>query len=289
MTPYDVPPPVDEGALPVRRRFAASPWLSPKILVGGAIVLLSILAMLFGRDLAPYDYAEFDLPNRLLGFGQGGHLLGTDELGRDLLSRTLVAYRWSFSVGLLGLAVCASVGGVIGVVAGLGRPWIGSLLSGFVDLTIAFPYLVLAVAVVSFAGRSLPVIGITLGFVFSPYFARVVLAEVLGHARADYVEIARLSGVSEWRIAWRHILPAIRPTVAVTLAFTFGNLLIAESALSFVGLGPSIGVPTWGAMLSNSREFLSQAPAMLLVPGGAIASTVVAANLIGDGVREFAS
>jgi peptide/nickel transport system permease protein len=214
------------------------------------------------------------------------HWMGTDQLGRDLWSRVLAGLPWS-----LGIATVATlISMVIGTVAGLTAAWqpgrLRNLVNRLVDVIIAFPGLVIAICLIAVVGRGFWPLAITLGILTWPFFARVVYAEALSLMKRDYVLAARMFAVSGPRILVRHILPGLRPTLLVMLAFHFADMLIAESALSFLGLGAPLSAPTWGNMLADSRQYLINAPWMMLAPGAAIVLVVVTLNLLGDGIAK---
>jgi len=242
------------------------------------VVLVGVLDIGAIEDIA----TQRDLNRRLLPPGTENHLLGTDGLGRDVLARVVVGARYTFGIAALATVIAGTIGISLGLVAAVGPRWLRSAVGRLVDLTIAFPSLVLAIVMVGVLGRGNITLAIALGLFYWPVFARVTLAQAQGITVLQYVKAARLFGVSEKRIVWSHILPGIAPTVSVVVAFQFASLLISTAGLSFLGLGPPIGVPEWGAMLAEARAELSRAPWLLVGPGVAIAWTVVLANLLGD-------
>jgi peptide/nickel transport system permease protein len=249
----------------------------------GLAVLLGVVA-LTQSVFAPADPYATDLPNRLAGPGSPGHLLGTDQLGRDLLSRVLAGFGWSLGIALLATAVGAGIGTAVGLLAGWSTGWPRTVLTRLVDLVISFPYLVIAIAIIAVVGRGFWPLALTLGLVSWPIYARVTYAETLSLRARPYVLAARLVGASAARTLVTHVLPGLRPTLQVLCALQFADMLVAESGLSFLGLGAPLGTPTWGNMLSDSRGYLVDAPWLLLAPATAIVLAVVAANLIGDGL-----
>lgn len=265
-----------------RRHPAEWPWLRIFIYVASALTLALIAISVFdigGLDAAA---AERDLSRRLLPPGTEGHLLGTDGLGRDSLLRLLAGTRYTFGIAALATLIAASIGIGLGLLAVVGPNWARALVGRLVDLTIAFPSLVLAIVMVGILGRGNLTLAFALGVFYWPSFTRVTLAQGRGVEVLQYVTAARLFGVSRMRIIFFHILPGIAPTVSVVTAFQFASLLISTAGLSFLGLGPGLGVPEWGAMLAEARAELTRAPWLLIGPGIAIAWTVVLANLIGD-------
>lgn len=271
-----------------RRAGRARRPLGPLLALGLGLAVILALVAVFATALAPADPYATDLPDRLRAPGTAGHLLGTDQLGRDLLSRVLAGFPWSLGIGLVSTVVGAATGTVIGLVAGWSTGWPRIVLTRLVDLAISFPYLVAAIAIVALVGRGFWPLALTLGLVSWPIYARVVYAETLGLRTREYVLAARLVGASSPRILLTHVLPGLRPTLQVLCAFQFADMLVAESGLSFLGLGAPLGTPTWGNMLADSRGYLVDAPWLLLAPAAAIVLAVVAANLVGDGLSARA-
>jgi peptide/nickel transport system permease protein len=247
------------------------------VVIGGALLL-----MVFGH-LDPGRTAPAD---RLKGLGTTGHVFGTDQLGRDMLARGVAGLRWSVAVGVVSACMVSGIGTVVGVWAASAQGFARVLLTRLIDMSLSFPSLVLAVTVMAIVGRGFWALSLTLGLVSWPIFARVVYAEALGLMKREYILAARLLGVSRLRTVVTHILPGIRNTLLVMWAFMFADLLIAESGLSFLGLGVPLGTPSLGGMLAESREYLAQAPHMVLVPGLTIVVVVVTANLIGDALTS---
>lgn len=270
----------------------ARAWWRPRLprrlasvvyLAAGATVLVVFLA----PPLLPVvglDPVEGDLGQRFLPPGTDGFVLGTDELGRGVLARVLEGGQYTFAIAL----VATVIAGVLGVALGLlgaslaHRRWLGRLVTRLVDFAIAFPNLVLVMVIIGLLGRTNTVLAVSLGLFFWPVVARVVYAEGRRILAQDYVTAARLFGVSQIRLMFRHVVPNLGSVIAVVSAFQFADLLIAAAALSFLGLGPPIGVPEWGSMLSEARGFLRSAPWMLIGPAAAIIWSVVIANLLGD-------
>ncbi|WP_433499967.1 ABC transporter permease [Sphaerimonospora sp. CA-214678] len=250
------------------------------VVIGGALLLMA-----FGY-LDPDRTAPAD---RLKGLGSAGHALGTDQLGRDMLARAVAGLRWSVTVGIVSACLVSGIGTLVGVWAAAAQGVVRVVLTRLIDMSLSFPSLVLAVTIMAIVGRGFWSLSLTLGLVSWPIFARVVYAEALGLMKRDYILAARLFGVSRIRTIVTHILPGIRNTLLVMWAFMFADLLIAESGLSFLGLGVPLGTPSLGSMLADSREYLAQAPHMVLVPGVTIVVLVVAANLIGDALSGRSS
>lgn len=249
------------------------------IVVGGGLALL-----VFG-DIDPY---KPNLPDRLLTPGTAGYPLGTDELGRDVFSRTISGLRWTVSVGLVSSMIVMIVGTTIGVIAGSQEGILRTIMVRGIDMALAFPYLVLAVTIMAVVGRGFWPMSLTLGIVSWPLVARVVYAETMGLMKRDFILASKLIGDSRIRTIFIHVLPGIKNSLLVIGAFMFADLVIAESGLSFLGIGVPLGESSVGSMLADGREYMAAAPYLLLVPGITIVVMVLAANLIGDGLSARA-
>lgn len=255
-------------------------------MLGLGLVLAAVVCglMVFRGVLASADPYGTALKHRLLSPGEDGHLLGTDQLGRDVWARVLAGFPRSLGVALLATSIGGLIGAAVGVYAGWTNGRVQLVIARFIDVGISFPYLVIAVTIIAVVGRGLLPLALTLGLVSWPTVARVIYAETLGLRTREYVMAARLAGVAPTRILLTHIVPGLRPTFLVLCAFQFADMLVAESSLSFLGLGAPLATPTWGNMLSDSRNYLSTAPWMMLAPAGAIVLAVITANTIGDGL-----
>jgi peptide/nickel transport system permease protein len=260
----------------------------PGLLVAGVVGLIITLAMwFFGEQIAGFEAGKQSLGDRLSPPLVGGHLLGTDQLGRDMLARVSAGFAWSLPVGLVATTIAVTIGTIVGVVAGWREGWVCSALVRFMDVAISFPYLVLAVAVIAVTGRGFWSLTLILGLVAWVSFARVIYAETQRLRRQEYVLAARLMGVPSPRIVATYILRGLRHTIAVMYAFIFADLLVAEAALSFLGVGAPLGEPSWGNMLSASREHLFTAPWLMYAPAAAVVVAVLTANLLGDGLIQY--
>jgi peptide/nickel transport system permease protein len=243
------------------------------------------LVAIFQNFLYTVDPAFSDLDKRLLGPSIGGPWLGTDPLGQDVFSRVIAGFRWSLGIGTIGTLIGVFIGLTLGIGAAWSRKRMRVVLSRIIDIGISFPYLIIAVTIVTVVGRGFWPLALTLGLVCWPTIARVVYAETLTLREREFVTAARLFGIGSFTSIFTHILPALRPTIQVVTAFTFADLLIAESGLSFLGLGAPLGTPTWGNMLNDSRTYMAEAPWMMLGPVIAIIVTIFAANLLGEGLN----
>ncbi|HEY4026551.1 MAG TPA: ABC transporter permease [Candidatus Dormibacteraeota bacterium] len=261
---------------------------APGLLVAGALGLAVVVACTAaGPSLAGFDPAHVATADRLLPPGTAGHHLGTDGLGRDVMARTLAGFRWSLAVALLALVIGGAVGTVVGVAAGWHEGWPRAVLSRAIETAIAFPALVLALAVIAAAGHGFWALVLVLGLVNWVGFARVVLAETRSIKRREYVLAARLLGLGDARVILGPVLRALRPTLLVVSAFAFADLLVAEASLSFLGIGAPLGTPSWGGMLADSRQYVFTAPWLLYAPAAAVVLAVLTANLLGDGLTQL--
>ncbi len=258
----------------------------------GLVIFTALVLALFGQFifLSP-NALDGNLSERLsrpswLG-GHPGHVFGTDQLGRDLLFRVMGGLPWSLGIAGTATLILASIGTILGLIAAWYTNFIRTIVLLMISTFIAFPFLVLALVMVAIVGRGFWPITLTMGLIAWPVVARVIYAEGRSLLTREYVLAARLFGVSKWSILFVHVLPGIRPTILVMGAFLFAVMLILESALSFLGLGAPLNAPSWGNMLSDSRQYLVNAPWMMFIPAGAIVSAVLSLNLIGDGVAEL--
>ena len=257
----------------------------PAAVVALAVVGIFILVALFAPWIAPEDpiRTSWTLIRRAPSWA---HWMGTDENGRDVLSRVLFGARASMMAGVIsvGIALCAGV--PIGLLAGFAGGFIDAAVGRLVDAMLACPFLILAIALAAFLGPSLQNAMIAIGITATPVFVRVARGATLDAATNDYVEAARALGNPAWRVAVRHILPNIVPPVMVQATLAIAGAIIAEAALSFLGLGQQPPAPSWGSMLNSAQRFLTQAPWLAIFPGAAIFLAVLSFNLVGDGLRD---
>ncbi len=253
--------------------------------VGSFIVATFIFIAIFGSYIAPYDPYETDIANRFLS-PSPSHLLGTDKLGRDILSRMLHGARYSVRAGLSVLAIAVPIGILLGGIAGLFGGWIDEVVMRTTDVFLAFPYLILAMSFSAALGPSLVNAMMALSIVWWPLYTRVVRGQALSVRESTYVEAARSRGASRFSIMFRHILPNCLSPILVTFTLDMGAIITATAALSFLGFGAQPPLPEWGRMVSDGRRYLLQAWWVSMFPGFAIALTVLGFNLLGDGVRD---
>ena len=247
--------------------------------------LLAVLAFA-ASAVAPYDPTSQDYEARLLPPGSPGHLLGTDDLGRDVLSRVIWGTRSALLVGLISVSVALVVGLIIGLIAGLAGGRVENGLMLLMDGVLSFPTILLAIAVVTVFGYGLPQVMAAIGLVFSPVFARLIRARTLAIKQEGYVESARALGMPLWRITAVHVVPNMTAEIIVQCSVTFALAVVIEAGLSYLGLGTQPPNPSWGLMLKDARSFLFSAPWLAIYPGVAIALTVLSFNLLGDTLAE---
>ena len=248
-------------------------------------MLMAVLVALTAPLLAPYDPLAQNLGNTLARPGRA-HLLGTDSVGRDVLSRVIWGTRVSLLAGLVAVAIAVIAGSLFGIVAGYCGGRIDGLVMRLMDAVLSFPPLVLALALGAVLGAGLVGVLIALGVVYTPTFARLMRGQVLAIIARDFVEAARALGAPGWRIAWRHVVPnAINPII-VQASLSVAFAILAEAALSFLGLGIQPPQASWGSMINAGRGYLQQAPWIVFGPGAALFVTVVGLNFVGDAVRD---
>lgn len=270
------------GALQSRaaRRFLRDPGA----LIGSALVLLLVLLALLAPLLAG-DPLEQNLSQRLQAPG-GTYLLGTDQLGRDVFARVVWGSRISLAIGFLVVTLSLTVGAAVGLVAGvLGGVW-DDLLMRLTDIFLAFPALILAMAISAALGPNLTNVMIAVAAVSWPNYARLMRAQVLSLRGLDFVDAARALGAGQGRVAWRHLLPNSVAPLLVQASFDVGGAILTAAGLGFIGFGAQPPTPEWGAMVSETRNFITEAPWASTAPALAILITVLAFNLLGDGVRD---
>ncbi len=253
--------------------------------VGGLIVGVAVLAAVIGPVVAPFDTASQDLPLRLTGPSLR-HWFGLDELGRDILSRVLAGARISLLVGLVVVSISSAVGILVGAVAGYFGGHVDEVLSRIIDVLLAFPGLLLAIAMVAVLGPSLSNVVIALSLIGWVGYARLVRGQVLRARELEFVQAARALGARTPRVLLRHVIPTALPAVSVQATLGMGGAILAEASLSFLGLGVQPPTPSWGTMLNYGRIHLLDAPHLTIFPGLAIAVLVLGFNFLGDGLRD---
>ncbi|WP_327037808.1 ABC transporter permease [Micromonospora maris] len=271
-----------EGQL---RRALSALRHDPLALTGTAVLVLLVVVGVAGPWLAPAGVNDVDV-DRMLQAPSWAHPFGTDELGRDVLSRVMVAARVSLQVGAVSVGIALVAGVTLGLLAGYYRGWLDNLLMRCMDVLFAFPVLLLAVAIVAVLGPGLLTAMIAIGVVYTPIFARVTRAGVLSVREQVFVRAAVSIGASDLRIMRRHVLPNIAAPLIVQTSLSLAFAILSEAALSFLGLGVQPPAPAWGRMLYDGRGFVTDAWWLGVFPGAAIFCTVLAFNLVGDALRD---
>jgi peptide/nickel transport system permease protein len=258
---------------------------NPIGVLGAGTILVVALVALVANALAPFDpTAQIARPLQSPG---GQYLLGTDEFGRDVLSRLMFGSRISLYVGFVSVAIGLSVGGAVGVVAGYYGGKVDAVLMRVVESLFAFPSLLLAIAIAGILGASLTHAMLAIGIVFVPTFARLARGSVLTVVGLDYVGAARALGAGDWPIIRRHVLPNVLAPLIVQTTLALSGAILTEASLSFLGLGTQPPDPSWGTMLGAGRRYVETAPWVAVFPGLAITVTVLGFNLLGDGLRDY--
>lgn len=256
------------------------------VIVGLALVAALFLVALLSPVISPQDPIATNPDNAYLPPLSGGHVLGTDELGRDQLSRVLWGARVSLPVALVAVAVGLLVGGLIGLVSGYAGGLTDLLLMRVVDALLAFPALILAIGLVAALGPSLRNAMIAIGIVAVPVYARLVRAVVLQLKQMEFIAATRSLGATPLRLVVRHLIPNLMNPLLVQVSLSAGFAILAEATLSFLGLGAQPPTPDWGQMITTGRTFLPNDPWLAIVPGAAISLTVFSFNLLGDSLRD---
>jgi len=278
---------MSEGAKRVREK--GKLWRTFKknrtALVGSVIILTIIALALLAPWISPYDPLEQNIRSRLKSPSQA-HPLGTDEFGRDVLSRVLWGTRVSLTVGILSIGLGLLVGTAMGTIAGYRGGITGSMIMRLVDVLLSFPVLISGILVVAILGPGMGKLIFTIGIVFVPRFARLAYGPTLAIKEREYVYSARVIGVGDLRIMTHYLFPNILGEVLVAGTLWVGTAILTEASLSFLGLGISPPTPTWGNMIKTGVDRLTTAPWLSIFPGLSILTTVLSINMIGDGLRD---
>ncbi|HWA20563.1 MAG TPA: ABC transporter permease subunit [Devosia sp.] len=258
--------------------------------LGLIVIILLILVALFAPWLAPHDpveqYKEFFLEPPAFAGGQPQFWLGTDPVGRDILSRLIHGARFSLLIGAVVVVLALAGGIVLGLIAGYFRGWIDTVIMRLMDLILAFPYLLLALVLVTILGPGLFNAMFAIAITLLPFFARLTRGAVMAEKNREYVTSARLAGAGHLRLMVMTILPNCLAPLIVQATLCFSDAILGAAALGFLGLGAQPPTPEWGTMLATAREFIQRAPWVVTFPGLCILVTVVAINLVGDGLRD---
>ncbi|MBK0328996.1 ABC transporter permease [Rhodobacteraceae bacterium F11138] len=255
--------------------------------IGGAVALALVVLAVAGSWIAPHDPVALDLRARFAAPGTAGHLLGADEFGRDILSRLIYGARVSILIAIFTVMQAMLVGLTLGILAGYFRGWTDRVISVLNDSALAFPGLLLALGIMAVVGASATAMVIALGFAFAPAVVRVTRATVMSIREKEFVEASRVIGNAEGITMWRHVMPNCIAPLTVLATGMFGWVILAESALSFLGLGVPPPAPSWGNMLAAARPFIQDAPFLIVLPGICISVTLLGVNLLGDALRDI--
>ncbi|WP_342599979.1 ABC transporter permease subunit [Psychrobacillus sp. FSL H8-0483] len=267
------------------KTFFSSIGKNKAAVVGGVIILLYISLTFLAPILAPYDPYEINLQDKLQSPSLA-HWMGTDDKGRDILSRILYGSRLSLGVGFSSVTFGAFFGIVLGLIAGYYGKWVDTIISRCLDVMLAFPGILLALAIISALGPSLINVTIAVGVFSIPLFARIVRGSTMEVKKLEYIDAIRTLGANDFIIIFRHILPNILSPIIVQGSLRLATAILSAAGLSFLGLGAQPPSPEWGAMLSSGRDFIFSAPYMAIFPGLMIAILVLGFNLFGDGLRD---
>ena len=254
-------------------------------IIGAVVATIMILIAIFAPFLAPTDPLEQDVYSKLAG-PSNAHFLGTDDFGRDVLSRIIYGARVSLTVGVLSVLVGMTVGTLLGLAAGYFRGWIELAVMRVVDVLMAFPVLVMGLLVMAILGTGLGKLIVAIGVVLAPRFARLAYGAAVSVRETEFVDAARALGAGPWRILLRHILPNVFGEILVMGTLWTATAIRIEANLSFIGLGVSPPTPTWGNMIREGVNWIVVAPWLPVFPGLAILITVLAFNMVGDGLRD---
>jgi len=272
-----------------RRRRTRATWakrvLQTRLAVPASLILLLVVVWaLFANVLAPYDPSYQDY-NSVLMVPSRAHLLGTDDLGRDVLSRIIFGSRISLSVGLVAVGLAVAIGVPLGLVAAYNRGWIDDVLMRVMDAVSSIPALILALSITVALRPGIQNVMIAIAVVYTPAFARLARGEALSVRERDYISAARLLGVGPIRLIGRHILPNVTAPILVLASLRVATAIVTEASLSFLGAGVPPPAASWGGMLKTSYQYTETAPWLAVMPGVAIVLTVIAINIIGDALR----
>ncbi len=257
----------------------------PAAVLGFAVIALFVVVAVAAPLVAPFDPVATSW-TAIRKAPSMQHWMGTDENGRDVLSRVVFGARASLLAGVVSVLIAAGVGVPVGLLAGFAGGRVDAVIGRVVDAMLACPFLILAIALAAFLGPALTNAMVAIGVTAAPVFARVARSATMDTMTYDYVEAARAVGNPPWRVALRHVAPNIIPPVLVQATLAIALAIIAEASLSFLGLGQQPPAPSWGSMLNSAQRFLTQAPWLAVFPGAAIFLAVLAFNLVGDGLRD---
>jgi peptide/nickel transport system permease protein len=259
---------------------------SKPLLTGGSLVIFVVLVALFAPLLAPADPYAQDLGNRLVGPGSAGHLLGTDQFGRDLLSRLIYGARVSLQAGVIAVSVGASLGLVLGLMAGYFGGWVDLLIGRVFDVILSFPTILLALAIVAALGPSLTNMILAIGLTTVPNYGRVMRGAIIAVRSREFIQASESFGASDVYVMRRHVLPNVLPPLIVTTSLGIATAILVEATLSFLGLGVPPPTATWGIIINDGKQYLNIAPWISTLGGVGIVIAVLGFSLFGDGLRD---
>jgi peptide/nickel transport system permease protein len=285
--------PPETGVIGPILRQAPSPWLAARRrftrsragLAGAIVLVIVTLCAIFAAQVAPYSPTKQDFRIQLEPPSRA-HLMGTDEFGRDVYSRVIWGAQASLAAGAVAASIALAAGLVLGMVGAYYGGRTDNLIMRSMDVVLAFPYILLAIAIVAILGPGLRNAMIAIGIVYVPYYARVIRGSVLSVKAREYVEAARTLGAGDQRVMWQHVLPNCLAPLIVQTTLNVGQAIIDTAGLSFLGLGTQPPTPDWGNMLASGRSYIIDAPWIATFPGLAILVTVLAFNLMGDALRD---
>jgi peptide/nickel transport system permease protein len=261
-------------------------WRRVNLVVGAAIVLVVVITALVSYVWTPFDPERISSTERLLGVGENGHLLGTDQFGRDVLSQIMVGSQTALFVGILAVSIAVVIGIPFGGIAAARRGWSEDVVMRMSDVIYAFPPVLLAILLVAVVSPGIGPAMVAIGIAYVPIVARVTRGAALSVFERDFVSAARTYGRSKPYIFLRHVLPNIASVLIVQITVLFALAILAEAALSFLGIGAQPPRPSWGRSLRDAQTFIQLSPRLAVWPGLAIAFTVLGFNLLGDGLRD---
>ena len=261
---------------------------NPSAMVGLIIIAIIVVVAIVAQFAYDYeiDIVQQNIKERFIAPGEAGHILGTDNYGRDVMTRILYGAKYSLSVGIVAVAISCLVGSTLGLIAGYYGGITENIILRVCEVFMGIPSVLLGIAIMSAFGQSLFVLMLAIGLVYVPMYARTARAAVLPVREEEYIEAARVSGVSDFKIIFTHVLPNSLSPIIVQVTMGVANGILSASFLSFLGLGVPVPAPEWGAMLSSGREFIRDYGYLTTFPGLAIMITVLAINLMGDGLRD---
>lgn len=255
-------------------------------MIGATLVVLIVLLAVFAPFIATHNPEQNALRERFLPPGSSGHLLGTDQMGRDMFSRVLVGAKTSLSIAAIVVVTTLAIGTLLGLLAGYFGGWIDAVIMRVCDVVLALPSMILGIAVMSIFGRSM--FNLLMVLIVSDWvtYCRLVRNKVLVIKNMEFVSAAKVLGVPQWRILFKEIFPNLTTILIVQASTSFGGVILTESALSFLSLGVQPPAPSWGNMIAGGRDYLAMQPWVVLVPGVALMITIFAFNFLGDGLRD---